>query len=113
MYFTEKFPDAVKAGCVPIYHAHPTVREVFLNGAVWVDPADHHFDGRATIEAALKMDREEVNAINKNWIRTHPKFLETSFENVYLRLADILKKKEAGEIQISEKASRENLRDEY
>jgi hypothetical protein len=113
LYFTEKFPDAVRAGCVPIYHAHPTVREVFLNGAIWVDPADYHFDARSTVEAALKMDRVEVDENNKRWFQTHSKFQETSFGNVYLRLAGILKKKAAGEIRLPEKARRANLRDEY
>jgi hypothetical protein len=35
-----QFVDAVMAGCVPIYHAHETVRDTVLVGARWVDPAE-------------------------------------------------------------------------
>ena len=29
-YFTEKFVNAVRSGCIPVYHAHPTVAEGVL-----------------------------------------------------------------------------------
>jgi len=28
-------------GCVPVYRAHPTVRESYLEGARWSDPAEY------------------------------------------------------------------------
>ena len=103
----------MKAGCVPIYHAHPSVKAAFLEGAIWVDPEDYNFDAKATMDAALRMNREEVAVANTRWIQTNPQFKETSFENVYLQLADILKKKVAGKMSFPDRATRENLRDEY
>ena len=36
-YFTEKFVNAVRAGCIPVYHAHESVKCDFcleLNGSI-------------------------------------------------------------------------------
>jgi len=35
-----KIVYAVRAGCIPVYHAHATVKTSFLSGARWIDPAD-------------------------------------------------------------------------
>jgi hypothetical protein len=67
-YFTEKFVDAVMAGCVPIYHAHQTVRDTLLAGAKWVDPAEFDFDPSRTLEYALSQDREAWAAVNRRWL---------------------------------------------
>jgi len=69
-YFSEKFVDGVRAGCVPIYRAHPTVRDTVLRGATWVDPGDFDFDPKRTIAHALSLDREEVAAQNFAWFQT-------------------------------------------
>jgi hypothetical protein len=42
-YFTEKFVNAVRAGCVPVFHAHETIRSSLLKGAIWIDPVDFDF----------------------------------------------------------------------
>jgi len=89
-YFTEKFLEAVVAGCVPVYHAHHTVRNTFLDGAFWIDPADHHFDRTKTIDAALSCDRAEVAAQNTEWLRLNKSVAATSGEAVFERLATIL-----------------------
>jgi len=112
-YFTEKFPDAVRAGCVPIYHPHPIVREKFLNGAVWVDPMDYGLDPVATVKAALELDREQVAAQNAKWLRENPNLQLTKVESIYSKMVDILRKKISGEISLPQKASRANLVDEY
>ena len=39
-YFSEKFVDTVRAGCIPVYRAHPSVSESILRGARWVDPQE-------------------------------------------------------------------------
>lgn len=112
-YFTEKFPDAVRAGCIPIYHPHPMVREKFLNGAVWVDPMDYSLDPVATMKAALEMDRELVAAQNAKWLRENPNLQLTKVEKIYAKMVDILKKKISGEIDLPNPATRSNLPDEY
>jgi len=67
-YFSEKFVDAVRAGCVPVYRAHPSVRETVLRGAIWVDPADFGLDPEATFAHAFSLDRESVAARNAEWL---------------------------------------------
>ena len=69
-YFSEKFVNAVRAGCVPIYAAHPSVRAAYLDGAIFVDPATHNFDPSATVQAALAMDREAVAQQNFRWLES-------------------------------------------
>jgi hypothetical protein len=113
LYFTEKFPDAVRSGCVPVYHAHASVKSAFLDGAVWVDPADYDWDPHATMAAALSFDRKKVAETNEQWLRSHPKLQATTIAPVYSRLAEILARKAAGEINLPEQARRERLKDEY
>jgi hypothetical protein len=67
-YFTEKFVNAVRAGCVPVYHAHPTVKTGFLSDARWIDPADFAFSPRRTIDFALNQDQKEFRSINDAWL---------------------------------------------
>jgi Glycosyltransferase family 10 (fucosyltransferase) C-term len=67
-YFTEKFVNAVRARCVPIYRAHPTVRETILRGALWIDPADHSFDAKRTFEAAYSCDYKSITENNIKWL---------------------------------------------
>ncbi len=69
-YFTEKFVNAVRAGCIPIYHAHPTVRDRFLRNAKWVEPADFGFSPRRTIEYALAQDQSEFRRANDAWLES-------------------------------------------
>ena len=113
LYFTEKFPDAVRAGCVPIYHAPPTVKERFLNGAIWVDPADFDWNPTATMEAALSLTREEVAENNEIWMKGNPALAATSLEAVYARLAGLLDAKAHGRLVNVGPAMRTRLKDEY
>jgi len=69
-YFTEKFVNAVRAGCIPIYQAHSTVKERFLRGAKWVDPADFAFSPGRTVEFALNQDQTEFRSINDAWLES-------------------------------------------
>ncbi len=70
-YFSEKFVNAVRAGCIPIYQAHPSVRSAYLNGAAYVDPADFGLDPAATLKAALAMDRDSVAEQNFRWLESY------------------------------------------
>jgi len=90
-YFTEKFMDAVAAGAVPIYRAHPTVAESFLRGASWIDPADHDDDPERTLDAALETDREAVLAAQHTWLSTNADLPLTHHLAVYGRIATILR----------------------
>jgi len=69
-YFTEKFVNAVRAGCIPVYHAHPTVKKRFLSGARWIDPAEFGFSSRRTIEFALDQDQTKFRSINDAWLES-------------------------------------------
>jgi hypothetical protein len=69
-YFTEKFVNAVRAGCVPVYHAHPTVKTKLLAGAKWVDPADFGFSPTRTLDYALAQNPAEYQTANDNWLRS-------------------------------------------
>lgn len=69
-YFTEKFVNAVRAGCVPVYHAHATVKNSVLSGARWVDPADFAFSPRRTIDFALSQDQMAFRSINDAWLES-------------------------------------------
>src|SRR6266545_2809427 len=69
-YFTEKFVYAVRAGCIPVYHAHATVKTGFLSGARWIDPADFAFSPRRTIDFALNQDQMEFRSINDAWLES-------------------------------------------
>lgn len=88
-YFTEKFVDAVRAGCVPIYRAHPTVRDGVLQGAAWVDPADFGLEPEATLAAALSLDRTAVAEQNRDWLGS-PGVRETSHASVWSRIAKLV-----------------------
>jgi hypothetical protein len=88
-YFSEKFMDGVRAGCVPVYHAHPSLRDGVLKGAVWVDPADHDHDVGGTLKAALAMDRAEVAEQNYAWL-DRDEVRATSHQGVWSAIRDAL-----------------------
>lgn len=91
-YFTEKFVNAVRAGCVPVYHAHPSVAAKFLRGAKWVDPAQHGFSARRTIDFALAADGMEFQKANDTWLESGI-LDETGFLGFFNRLHALIKAK--------------------
>lgn len=95
-YFTEKFVGAVLAGCIPIYHACESVRERFLQGAAWVDPADFNFQADETLAFALNEDIEKYWDANLRWLQSEA-FLETTARAVFERIGGILCGAAAGE----------------
>ena len=86
-YFTEKFVNAARAGCIPIYHAHPTVRNSILQGAAWIDPADFGYDASATLDAAYRVDTESIVSQNYTWVQSKA-VLETDGLRIWQRIAD-------------------------
>jgi hypothetical protein len=91
-YFTEKFVNAVRAGCIPVYHAHPSVRKQFLAGANWIDPADFGFSPERTIEYALQQDQAEFRRINDAWLESGI-LVETDNQRLFFHLHAIMKSK--------------------
>jgi hypothetical protein len=89
-YFTEKFVEAVRAGCVPIYHADEQSKRLYLEGASWVDPADFGHDPVRTITAALEMNIEDVQRRNHVWLRSSLPLRRTSHRAVFTRIGEIL-----------------------
>ena len=69
-YFTEKFVNAVRAGRIPVYHAHATLKTSVLSSAKWVDPADFAFSPRRTIDFALNQDQMAFRSINDAWLES-------------------------------------------
>jgi hypothetical protein len=90
----EKFVNAARAGCIPIYHAHPSVKKRFLTGARWVDPADFGFSPHKTIEHALAQDQTESRRINNAWLMSGL-LTETDDRNLMPALHKILLEKMA------------------
>jgi hypothetical protein len=99
-WFTEKFVNAARAGCVPVYYAHPTVRDTFLKGAKWIDPADFSFNVSATLQAAEECDAEAFRDQNHRWLQ-NGLLQTTEGYAVWSRIADlfveVLAKSLAGE----------------
>jgi hypothetical protein len=91
-YFTEKFVNAARAGCIPVYHAHSTVRDEFLRNAKWVDPADFGFCPQRTIEYALAQDQSEFRRVNDKWLKSGV-LDETDDRNVLPTLHRIIRSK--------------------
>jgi len=69
-YFTEKFVNAVRAGCIPVYHAHNTVKNGILSGARFIDPGEFGFSSHRTIEFALNQDQTKFRSINDAWLES-------------------------------------------
>jgi hypothetical protein len=88
-YFTEKFVNAVRGGCVPIYHAHPTVRDSILKGARWIDPADLGFSVTKTISAAFDCDAQAFRENNWRWLGSE-QVVATEGYRTWRRIADLL-----------------------
>ncbi len=91
-YFTEKFVNAVRAGCIPVYRAHDSVRRRFLEGAVWVDPFDFGNCPRRTLTYALSQDVQTFRATNDRWLNSGT-LNETDDKLVMKRLHKIIREK--------------------
>lgn len=91
-WFTEKLVNAARAACVPVYHAHPTVADRFLKGAKWVDPADHGFSAKRTVDYALAADQSEYQKANDAWLDSGI-IDETGFLGFWNRIHALIKAK--------------------
>jgi hypothetical protein len=91
-YFTEKFVNAARAGCIPVYHAHPSIKKRFLVNAKWVDPIDFDFSPQRTIEYALAQDQSEFQRVNDAWLESGI-LAETDNRNIVSTLHKIIRTK--------------------
>jgi len=91
-YFTEKFVNAVRAGCIPVYHVHATVKKRFLSGARWIDPAEFGFSSRRTVEFALDQDQTKFRATNDAWLESGI-LADTDDLKVFKKLHEIVRAK--------------------
>jgi hypothetical protein len=81
-YFTEKFVEAVCAGCIPIYQSHPSLRDNVLKGALWLEPKEN-------VEETIRdcqLELEEVQTCNSNWIQNNSYLHDTSIRSVYEKI---------------------------
>lgn len=92
-YFTEKFVEAVCAGCIPVYRASADIREGVLQGACWFDPTDSRWPGKLAVEAALEADAESIRRINSQWLQRSRLLQATSAEEVFRRIGQIFQKR--------------------
>ena len=88
-YFTEKFVEAVCAGCIPVYRADPSVAAGVLQGALWVDPAEHGNDPERTLRVALQADPMVFMEANRRWLDS-ALLAESHHDAVFRRLAELL-----------------------
>ena len=89
-YFTEKLTEAVAAGCVPVYRAHPTLRDGVLGGAFWIDPADFDDDPKSVLEACLDSHLDHAQEQNNRWLNQNPLLPLTRASAVFERIGNIL-----------------------
>jgi hypothetical protein len=88
-YFSEKFVEAVMAGCIPVYRAHPTIRNSVLRGAAWCDPTDVGSDPHEVIIEALARDLASVQQTNLAW-SINQNVASTHASAVFARIGEIL-----------------------
>jgi hypothetical protein len=86
-YFTEKFVEAVIAGCIPVYRASADIKETVLQGASWFDPADPRWPAEKAIEAALDADFEEHFEKNFQWLKNSLFLKQTSVDSIFENIA--------------------------
>ncbi len=89
-YFTEKFVEAVVAGCVPVYRAHNTIEDSMLKGAFWIDPADYKHEPHQVIRACLAAPLDEVQAQNGRWLTESDLLRSSHASAVFEQLGSIL-----------------------
>lgn len=85
-YFTEKFVNACRCGCIPVYHASATVKRSFLEGALWVDPKDFGYNPKRTIEFAVNQDITAYQQANYRWLQTSTALQTTSYASTTAKI---------------------------
>lgn len=94
-YFTEKFVNVVRAGCIPVYHAHPTVATGILKSAMWIDPSNYDFDPERTLKAAISQDLRLFQEANERWLLSE-EVAATESSRIRIQIADLFENQLAG-----------------
>jgi len=89
-YFTEKFVEAVVAGCVPVYRARPELEHAVLSDARWIDPANRTGSIQTVIFDALNSDSKAVLDQNFEWLQKNKHLALTHSQKVFERIGHIL-----------------------
>jgi hypothetical protein len=89
-YFSEKFVEAVQAGCIPVYRACQTVMQTLLAGAKWFDPGGSDPSFKAAIVTAVASEAREVQEVNHGWLMNNELIAKTGKSSVFLKLATAL-----------------------
>ncbi len=89
-YFTEKFVEAVVAGCIPVYAAHESLIATYLEGAFWIDPSAVGHAPSAAVEASLNVDYVDARQRNLTWLRENSFLRKTHSVEVFNRIGSIL-----------------------
>lgn len=92
-YFTEKFVNACRSGCIPVYHASEAIKETFLEGARWVDPKDFDDNPEKVLRYAIAQDIREYQEANTRWLNENQRLQETSYFAVFDRICRIMLEK--------------------
>lgn len=91
-YFTEKFVEAVVAGCIPVYKATKQTAETFLKGARWIDPSNY-LSPKEAIQQALHDEFFAYQAQNRNWLNTSGALNSSHSDEVFESIALALRVK--------------------
>ena len=89
-YFTEKFVEAVVAGCVPVYRADDTICDSILKHAFWIDSRDYTLEPGRTVQVGLAESLGDVHAQNQRWLTENACLKTTHASVVFERLGKIL-----------------------
>jgi hypothetical protein len=89
-YFTEKFVEAVCAGCIPVYRPDTYTASGALKGAFWVDPRDYGNDPQATLTAALELNLHDIQEQNRAWLMENLELKRSNQFEVFSRIGQIL-----------------------
>ena len=94
-YFTEKFVEAVVAGCIPVYHAHTTLVDTVLNGAFRLETEAFDHDIQRVIDTCINIDIKVVHAQNLEWLNHNEYLRSTRASAVFDRIGQILSETES------------------
>jgi hypothetical protein len=89
-YFTEKFVEAVVAGCVPVFRADDTIRDGILKHAFWINSRDYTLEPGRIVQVGLAESLGDVHAQNQRWLTENACLRTTHASVVFERLGKIL-----------------------
>lgn len=89
-YFTEKFVEAISAGCIPVYRAGTDIKDTVLSGARWIDPEDFNGDAYSLLDEAIASSLAEYQAVNQCWLSHSEVLADTHANRVFEKIAQAI-----------------------